>query len=194
MSIGESEKFIALPITYVELRAPPEQASARADLSISSLPTEVHTATERMRCWGRAPARSPRKVRAKSVRREPAYKPGSVESNHSSGIHVAVNLERPTRKYTRTALRPPCGAATFLFGLAPGGVCHANPVTRVAVRSYRTVSPLPAPLLALRRFTFCCTFRGLAPPRRYLAPYPPEPGLSSTPAWQGQRLPGRLQH
>jgi hypothetical protein len=49
-----------------------------------------------------------------------------------------------------------------------------------AVRSYRTISPLPAPLLALRRFAFCCTFRRLAPPRRYLAPRPQEPGLSST--------------
>src|SRR5690606_35338999 len=34
-------------------------------------------------------------------------------------------------------------------------------------------------LAALRRFAFCCTFRGLAPPRRYLAPCPLEPGLSS---------------
>jgi hypothetical protein len=33
----------------------------------------------------------------------------------------------------------------------------------------------------LRRFALCCTFRRLAPPRRYLAPDPPEPGLSSTP-------------
>ena len=33
---------------------------------------------------------------------------------------------------------------------------------------------------ALGRFAFCCTFRGLAPPRRYLAPCPVEPGLSST--------------
>ena len=30
-----------------------------------------------------------------------------------------------------------------LFGLAPGGVCHAAPVTSRAVRSYRTLSPLP---------------------------------------------------
>jgi hypothetical protein len=30
------------------------------------------------------------------------------------------------------------------------------------------------------RFTFCCTCRGLAPPRRYLAPCPVEPGLSSS--------------
>jgi hypothetical protein len=56
-------------------------------------------------------------------------------------------------------------------------------VATSAVRSYRTVSPLPA-FAGLRRrkrrrFAFCCTFRGLAPPRRYLAPHPQEPGLSS---------------
>ena len=33
--------------------------------------------------------------------------------------------------------------------------------------------------LTLRRYIFCGTFRRLAPPRRYLAPYPMEPGLSS---------------
>jgi len=31
----------------------------------------------------------------------------------------------------------------FLFGLAPGGVCRAAAVAGSAVRSYRTVSPLP---------------------------------------------------
>jgi len=30
-----------------------------------------------------------------------------------------------------------------LFGLAPGGVCHAGHVAIAAVRSYRTFSPLP---------------------------------------------------
>src|SRR3569833_369252 len=81
--------------------------------------------------------------------------------------------------------------ATSLFGLAPGGVCRAVLVTKSAVRSYRTVSPLPDPFRGLRRFTLCCTFRGLAPPRRYLAPDPPEPGLSSI-LFREQRLPGRL--
>jgi hypothetical protein len=111
---------------------------------------------------------------------EPADKPGSVLDNHSSGTHVAVRLKRPTRK--RAQVRR-CGVATAtsLFGLAPGGVCRAVGVTTNAVRSYRTLSPLPAPFPVLRRFTFCCTFRGLAPPRRYLAPRPAEPGLSSTP-------------
>ena len=31
----------------------------------------------------------------------------------------------------------------FLSGLAPGGVYPANFVTEIAVRSYRTFSPLP---------------------------------------------------
>lgn len=54
-------------------------------------------------------------------------------------------------------------------------------VTSCAVRSYRTLSPLPDPVnkTGHRRFTLCCTCRRLAPPRRYLAPCPVEPGLSS---------------
>ncbi len=73
-----------------------------------------------------------------------------------------------------------------LFGLAPGGVYPAADVANGAVRSYRTISPLP--LVCRRtgergwRCIFCGTFRGLAPPRRYLAPCPMEPGLSSPPA------------
>ena len=46
-------------------------------------------------------ASTPRKVARQRMKREPACKPGSVEGNHSSGIHVAVNLKRPTRKRTR---------------------------------------------------------------------------------------------
>jgi hypothetical protein len=41
-----------------------------------------------------------------------------------------------------TAFRP----SASLFGLAPGGVCRAVGVAAPAVRSYRTISPLPAPL------------------------------------------------
>jgi hypothetical protein len=32
---------------------------------------------------------------------------------------------------------------SFLFGLAPCGVCPARCITAAAVRSYRTFSPLP---------------------------------------------------
>src|ERR1700689_3313529 len=42
-------------------------------------------------------------------------------------------------------VRPKAPRAS-LFGLAPGGVCRAADVATRAVRSYRTISPLPAPL------------------------------------------------
>ena len=53
-------------------------------------------------------------------------------------------------------------------------------VTSCAVRSYRTLSPLPNYSKAIRRSSLCCTCRQLTLPRRYLASYPLEPGLSST--------------
>jgi hypothetical protein len=52
-------------------------------------------------------------------------------------------------------------------------------VASCAVRSYRTLSPLPVSKYDHRRYAFCCTFRRLAPPRSYLALCPMEPGLSS---------------
>jgi hypothetical protein len=80
---------------------------------------------------------------------------------------------------TSSNLPGPSAGHTFgsLFGLAPGGVYHAINVTTNAVRSYRTFSPLLT--TSHQRFIFCGTFRRLAPPRHYLAPYPLEPGLSS---------------
>ena len=61
--------------------------------------------------------------------------------------------------------------ATSLFGLAPGGVCRAVRVATCAVRSYRTISPLPAPPLRVAR-------------RRYL----------SVALSVGSRLPGVTWH
>ena len=93
-------------------------------------------------------------------------------------------------------------AIEFLFGLAPGGVYPANPVTEIAVRSYRTISPLPTATGRRGRCIFCGTFHRLTPSRRYLAPCPEEPGLSSIshrlhPLGCRQnsrpRLPGRLR-
>jgi len=84
----------------------------------------------------------------------------------------------------------------LLFGLAPGGVCHALDVTTEAVRSYRTFSPLPtfacegtaccAPTNhhVEGLCVFCGTFRRVAPPGRYPAPCPVESGLSSPRAWR----------
>jgi len=142
-------------------------------------------------------AKTPRVGRFRRKRRESADKPGSVAGNHPSGTHVAVRLERPTRKPLRAAgTGPKARALPYLVLLQVGFAVPPNVATG-AVRSYRTVSPLPSAALAvtarpddagrsrherlrLGRFALCCTFRGLAPPRRYLAPRPLEPGLSST--------------
>ena len=67
-----------------------------------------------------------------------ADKPNSVENDHSSGIAIARGLERPTRWLGTGS---PHNAT--LFGLAPCGVLPATDVTAGAVRSYRTISPLP---------------------------------------------------
>jgi len=79
-----------------------------------------------------------------------AYKPGSVPAlsrgdDHSSRTRLAARLVQPTRAAHLEAdwQRSPAPAPP-LFGLAPGGVCHAVLVTKNAVRSYHTLSPLPA--------------------------------------------------
>ena len=78
-----------------------------------------------------------------------------------------------------------------LFGLAPGGVCRAGPSpdSRCALTAPFHPCLIPCGPSAV---SFCCTFRRLAPPRRYLAPCPVEPGLSSAPL-RMTRLSGRLR-
>ena len=61
-----------------------------------------------------------------------------------------------------------------LFGFAPGGACHAAHVAMRAVRSYRTVSPLPRGGL----FSVALSL-GLPPPEVIRHRVSVEPGLSS---------------
>ena len=75
----------------------------------------------------------------------------------------------------RTTLHRLRGTFPYLVLLRMGFTLP--PVFAGAVRSYRTISPLPR--VAAWRYIFCGTFRGLTPPRRYLASCPAEPGLSS---------------
>jgi len=76
----------------------------------------------------------------------------------------AANGKRPTRRvairaeYRKSRKR----IATGLLGLAGGGVYPADDVTTVAVRSYRTISPLPVPE-GHRLCIFCGTFPRVAP-------------------------------
>ncbi len=64
--------------------------------------------------------------------------------SHSSRLWIAPELEQPTRAVDAKRTCRLLGAPP-LFGLAPGGVCHAGRVAEAPVRSYRTLSPLPDP-------------------------------------------------
>ena len=80
--------------------------------------------------------------------------------------------ERPGQRKGPVRIAP---HASLLFGFAPGGACHAADVAADAVRSYRTLSPLPDPRALrpeIRRFAFCGAFPGVAPAGRYPAPHP----------------------
>ena len=103
---------------------------------------------------------------------EPADKPGSVESSHSSATRVTTRLKQPTRircgRHHEIPIRPCSG-----WGLPCHACCHA----RGALLPHHFT--LTTGLAPVRRYIFCGTFRGLASPRRYLAPCPVEPGLSS---------------
>ena len=108
---------------------------------------------------------------------------------HSSRTPVTRRIKQPTRM-TGPDGPETCVSTSFLFGLAPGGVCRAVSVAGNAVRSYRTVSPLPRlKRNAPRRSVLCGTFPGvLSPPDVIRHRLSVEPGLSSPAAfrhWRG---------
>jgi hypothetical protein len=131
---------------------------------------------------------------------QPAYKPGSVgkgeapsRDGHSSATPVARRLEQPTRTAgsghgSRGSLA--ASLAPSLFGLAPGGVCRAACVAAGAVRSYRTVSPLPpcrSPQRREMRAAVCSLWHfpwAQHPPDVIRHRMPMEPGLSSRTAFR----------
>ena len=121
-----------------------------------------------------------------------ASKPNSVPrrrrgGDHSSRPTVARRLEHPTRSLRLDEPKPATrwtGRPELLLGLAGGGVCPATAVASRAVRSYRTISPLPAePKARRRRYLFCGTIPRLTPGWRYQPPYPAQFGLSSRAPW-----------
>jgi len=124
---------------------------------------------------------------------ESADKPGSVVDNHPSGTHVAVRLERPTRKPLRAAgTDPKVRALPYLVLLQVGFAVPPNVATG-AVRSYRTVSPLPAARIAARDIGGLLSVAlsvGSRPPgiTWHLALWSPD----FPPRREAQRLPGRL--
>jgi hypothetical protein len=105
---------------------------------------------------------------------------------HSSGTPVTKRLAQPTRTAVRkpTCRGEPC--LPSLFGFAPGGVYHAAPVARGAVRSYRTLSPLPTGLeRRIGGLLSVALSLGSPPPGVTRHRVSVEPGLSSPQALSG---------
>ena len=105
-------------------------------------------------------------------------KPGSVVDSHSSRPAIAHWLKQPTRVQYGPYLVNPYLALLRVEFTVP------RTVTSRAVRSYRTLSPLPDPTCAgHRRFALCCTGRRLLHP----------PGVTWHPAlWSPDFPPLRL--
>lgn len=97
-------------------------------------------ATPRRRSAGASGARGCGKEVA-----EPACKPGSVVDSHSSRRIVTDTLEQPTRTRRGPRHEVPIWSCSR-WGLP------CRPVTRLAVRSYRTISPLPSCRGSLGRY------------------------------------------
>ena len=123
--------------------------------------------------------------------RQPACKPGSVRrrlaparDGHSSGTPVARRLEQPTRAADPDIDPEDFSSAPPLFGFAPGGVCRAAPVAGRAVRSYRTVSPLPSRRSAAGGLFSVALSLGSPPPDIIRHRMSMEPGLSSPAAFR----------
>ncbi len=111
--------------------------------------------------------------------------------SHSSRPGVATWLQQPTREQRGPRYRSP------IWSCSEWGLPCRTTLTPYAVRSYRTLSPLPVPGLpesspGHRRSALCCTGRQLTLPRSYLALCPVEPGLSSM-RLRATRLSGRLR-
>ena len=123
-----------------------------------------------------------------------ACKPGSVWRRASAtAIHLVCPLpdtssnqpgRRPENRPCANARRSANRARPPLFGLAPGGVYLAATVTRRAVRSYRTLSPLlPRRPIAETRFGGLLSVAlSLGSPPAAVSRHrvSMEPGLSST--------------
>jgi hypothetical protein len=104
--------------------------------------------------------------------------PGAIIHLGCTSPHTSSDLPGDSRG-PRFAILRRDGSPPYLVLLRVGFT--VPPALAGAVRSYRTFSPLPPRASGGWRFVFCGTFRGLAPPRHYLAPCPVEPGLSSAP-------------
>ena len=150
---GVGETADTTPEVPIETTTSPSRtSSARAAAALSPAPGPS-TAPDGVRptCSAGPATRAVKGLLTTQVggkEKESADKPGSVEDNHSSAIRVAAYLQRPTREHVRAAraahARGRVCLLPYLVLLRAGFAVPRSVATR-AVRSYRTISPLPAP-------------------------------------------------
>ena len=123
------------------------------------------------------------------MKAEPADKPGSVVDSHSSRRIVADTLEQPTRRRRGPRHRLPIWPCSR-WGLP----CRS--VAGLAVRSYRTISPLPSRSRGLGRYLSVALSVGSRRPgvtwhRALRSPdFPRRPRRDDATVWPA--LPGRI--
>jgi len=110
------------------------------------------------------------KYRGVTKKKESAYKPGSVESSHSSRRSVTRTLKQSTQKPRGPRV---CFSIWSCFEWSLP--CHTCYQLRGALLPHHFTLTYHGD----RRYIFCGTCRRLTPPRHYLAPCPMKPGLSS---------------
>jgi hypothetical protein len=116
----------------------------------------------------------PRASCQKVLLAEAGRKPGSVLPRRRGGDVIPLGRPLPDGSSDRleigSARATPAGLPPrSRTGLAPGGVCRAPLVTEEAVRSYRTVSPLPTVRTAGGLFSVALSFES---PRLAVSQHP----------------------
>jgi len=141
-----------------------------------------------------SPSRRPYRV-TKPVSRV-LYRAAKRGDGHSSRASLAARLMQPTRAaHLKADWKRSPASTPPLFGLAPGGVCRAAFVTKDAVRSYRTLSPLPSFAKAMEGGLLSVALSlGSPPPEviRHRASWSPDFPLRHTRYFQAERPSGLL--
>ena len=120
----------------------------------------------------------PARLRGQDVTAIPLGQRLRVASSNLPGRQDPDTIPKPAR----------ASFAPSLFGLAPGGVCHAAGVAAGAVRSYRTVSPLPSSPEGENGGLFSVALSlGSHPPDVIRHRLSTEPGLSSPATFRFRR-------
>ncbi|CEF23199.1 hypothetical protein XACJK2_330017 [Xanthomonas citri pv. citri] len=117
-----------LPASPLESRG---RGDSRGDVACPERDPRLYR-LRRYEAWAPSKGERPKKAA------EPADKPGSVVDSHSSRRYVTAALKQPTRIQRGPRQWIPIWSCSR-WGLP----CRS--VTGLAVRSYRTISPLPAP-------------------------------------------------